>query len=497
MSDRRPQKKTTKSITPRAGGTQKTNAPDVNKQKQERSRSLAEQLLELSNPAPKNKDFDPEDVGDVTGGWRPNQDDQEEEDDPMDRMVGGTFRDYSIDDPKYAGVIVSRKSLGREDDDSEIDSEEDAMNMNSDGEDQLEGDESGEESGEDMMNMDSDEENPFQDDDSEGEGQFGEEGSEEMQEKPKVLYLIRLNQLPDDEEGMEDGEDEEDEEEGEEEGEDQQIKMTKAQLKAAELQRQLEEEEEAPATFNQIDEKKELEKAQHTSNQTKLIRDMVDLQLKMHAPLEKANRLPRGEMMSLFTKTPAAVEKMKNISSSVSSLLDTLLELTDELLSQNPATKKYSGVKRTAETSVEELWEKMEEQNKSIEGYQMENLDSWNSRLILSSGQYSGKKFKALNQDISHQVNNVLSDSGRLISRARTKRSSYRIFGVHDLDAKEDPEIYDDNDFYHTVVRDAIEGGNQEIDPEVYAEHLKESEMLQKRLKKKVNRKGSKGREIR
>ncbi|KAH6932363.1 hypothetical protein HPB50_004892 [Hyalomma asiaticum] len=63
----------------------------------------------------------------------------------------------------------------------------------------------------------------------------------------------------------------------------------------------------------------------------------------------------------------------------------------------------------------------------------------------------------------------ILMDEERLLRRTQTKRSSYKILGTTNQEpepnpAQVDEEIFDDDDFYHHLLREIIERKTSNID---------------------------------
>ena len=90
---------------------------------------------------------------------------------------------------------------------------------------------------------------------------------------------------------------------------------------------------------------------------------------------------------------------------------------------------------------------------------------------------------------------------GRVVGRTRVKRSEYRVLGAadqHDGEEEEDPEVFDDSDFYHTLLRDLIDrktgGGGAEGDE---GRQWLKVQRLRSKMKKKVDTRASKGRKVR
>jgi protein AATF/BFR2 len=121
-------------------------------------------------------------------------------------------------------------------------------------------------------------------------------------------------------------------------------------------------------------------------------------------------------------------------------------------------------------------------------------LTKWSDKVKAASGLPVNKKFKALNQSITHQLGENLVDKERLVQRVHTKRATFTVLGTNDIidDRKEiiDPEIFDDLDFYHPLLKDLVDRKMVDGPTESWNRHVK--------TKKNVkDTRASKGRKIR
>jgi len=143
--------------------------------------------------------------------------------------------------------------------------------------------------------------------------------------------------------------------------------------------------------------------------------------------------------------------------------------------------------------------------------------------LSLSLGK-SSKGFGAFERNILTQVEQVLMDKERLLRRTQTRRSEYRILGKKEMPAvmsesvlsegelaeqqlksnthlKDlDEDIFDDDDFYHQLLRELIERKTSAADPNNQVAMGRQWLAIQKlrsKIKKKVDTKASKGRKVR
>lgn len=90
--------------------------------------------------------------------------------------------------------------------------------------------------------------------------------------------------------------------------------------------------------------------------------------------------------------------------------------------------------------------------------YRNHTIQFWNERTKLSSGKAAKSDFSAFDQPTLSQIEQIMADKNRLIERTQTKRSKYDIIGNSEsINMDVDQEIFDDDDFYHKLLRDYIE----------------------------------------
>eukprot|EP01117_Protostelium_nocturnum_P006049 TRINITY_DN2178_c0_g2_i1.p1 TRINITY_DN2178_c0_g2~~TRINITY_DN2178_c0_g2_i1.p1 ORF type:complete len:555 (+),score=227.08 TRINITY_DN2178_c0_g2_i1:100-1764(+) len=483
-----------------------------------KKKSLNEELMELVVPSSTYKDIDPDSMDSLTRNWKPNKN-QDKNQQEEDENNNSSFQKHShlkrkpslrsVDDSlfhsKYAGKVISKKSLkdfsSDEEEDQQIEEEED-----DDGDDfEMEGEEEGEEEEyEEEEDQKGGREKKVRKNKAErkidrlfsGFGQDSEDDDDENE-------MNEFEESEGDEEefgerffGNEEEEDEEEEEKGDQSG----SKPIKSRVldEADELQRQLEEESEEPSAFKVMkNEENELEKAFHTRNQTNLFGNLMGLRIHMQNPLSLANRLPKSKHYHQFQNNKEIKDKLTEVNQSLMKLMEDFLEIKSCLKEQNEETNQYKRSKRPPPTDLDSLWNEIQEEEDSFKAFEEETIEKWNQRVLLSSGANAGKQFKAINQTVMNQVNNILEDSNRLIARTQTKRNQFHVFGTETGDDKleKDEDIFDDGDFYQYLLKEVVESGSKDLDPLVFSQFLKENSRLNKKSKKHTASK-SKGRLI-
>ncbi|XP_027739607.1 protein AATF [Empidonax traillii] len=307
-------------------------------------------------------------------------------------------------------------------------------------------------------------------------------------------------------------------------------------------------------TFSKGQESEEVEKGKAVRNQLALWDLLMEGRIKMQKALVTANRLPQPDTYPGFREEggqqfDSAVE---SCCKTLEALLKVLVELQDELLYQYPGTKHLvDGKQAKAESddeipssSDEEQVDKAQEKRRSLpkrklkfedypefiakryaelRPYRNSVLQKWHDKTKVATGKM-GKGFGAFERSILAQIDHILMDRERLLRRTQTRRSVYAVLGKQEPQPPPTPqpgpdhsevlppsdsnrhlkdideEIFDDDDFYHQLLRELIERKTTSLDPNDQVAMGRQWLAIQKlrsKIKKKVDRKASKGRRIR
>lgn len=305
-------------------------------------------------------------------------------------------------------------------------------------------------------------------------------------------------------------------------------------------------------TFSTVKVSEEVEKGRAVKNQIALWDQLLEGRIKLQKALLTTNQLPQPDVFPIFKDKggPEFASTLKNSHKALKALLRSLVDLQEELLFQFPDTRYLvSGTKprpeREEEISsedeelVEEKKQRRAPPKRKLEMddypsfmakrfadftvYRNRTLQKWHDKTKLASGKL-GKGFGAFERSILTQIDHILMDRERLLRRTQTKRSIYRVLGkpepvvqpvpeslpgqteilpqapanahLKDLDE----EIFDDDDFYHQLLRELIERKTSSLDPNDQVAMGRQWLAIQKlrsKIHKKVDRKASKGRKLR
>merc|ERR550525_733931 len=144
--------------------------------------------------------------------------------------------------------------------------------------------------------------------------------------------------------------------------------------------------------------------------------------------------------------------------------------------------KEHEKEVKVAEKAVEKVVRSSGEVCRLLPGGEAESLQAGDSEAVarwlgskhrkLESGRRAGVSkwevktskiggFNSLHTPALTQVDQVMVVPGRVVGRTRVKRSEYRVLGgdlvQEEMEGGEDPEVFDDSDFYNTLLRDLID----------------------------------------
>lgn len=287
-----------------------------------------------------------------------------------------------------------------------------------------------------------------------------------------------------------------------------------------------------------------MEKGKAVKDQLALWDQLLEGRIKIQKALVSANQLPQPLIFPEFKKNPEFAGALKNSHKALKALQRSLLELHDQLLVQNTDTKAIGMGEECDEEIISDEDDAANCQNDLVPPkrklemaeypdfmakrfaaftpYQNATLQKWNDKTRLTMGK-SSKSFGAFERNILTQIEQVLMDKERLIKRTQTTRSEYQVMGKKEsaltdesatVEGEEpetqlksnshlkdlDEDIFDDDDFYHQLLRELIERKTSAADPNDQVAMGRQWLAIQKlrsKIKKKVDTKASKGRKVR
>ncbi|XP_033996609.1 protein AATF [Trematomus bernacchii] len=486
--------------------------------------SFSQELEDLLNPLPKFAD--PEDDGDEATNAKVTErfsEDEDEDGGGLSALRKSNTTLLSDTDRRYVGKTVSRKQLLIETGGSGEEEEE-------------EGSIEGLEEDDPLGDEEEEEDDLEEDEDDDEEEEVGSDAKLASKKKGMTLPQgVDFNKLT---EGMDDlgvSEDEDDDEESEGSDEDDDD---------SEMDNEEGEDDGTVRTFSQDKVDEEVEKGKAVKEQLALWDQLLEGRIKMQKAVITANQLPQPQTFPEFKKRGGAelAGELKNSHKALKALQRSLLELHDQLLWQSADTRSVAvgpvdedeeihsdeeeevrGVAPKRKLEMAEYPDFMAKRFAAFQPYRNATLQKWHDKTRLTLGK-SSKGFGAFDRNILTQVEQVLMDNERLVRRTQTRRSEYKVLGKKEvsnvisepvcIEGEEveqelkanthlkdlDEDVFDDDDFYHQLLRELIERRTSASDPNDQVAMGRQWLAIQKlrsKIKKKVDTKASKGRKVR
>lgn len=413
--------------------------------------SLKDQLAGLADPEP---EIDPESnyANDSDSEVENNKKDDSGKRDHYVAVGKSKLRELELDDEKYKGQKVDRKSLygyGNEDEEND--------------DDDSEGDEDGDINGFEMDGEDDEDEGENEDEDS-------EEGSEDEDE----------DEYDDDSEA---------EQEAEQEDQD---------TKRRELKNLMAKEEKQIVNHISSAAKADAEKGAAVQNQMNIYEGALDLRINMQKALSASNILP--------IDSSGDYEKTENSETLQTQALESLYDLIEKLGNVRTEMMQIDGLeapKLSKKRNLEDAFENIEALDERVNKFRDTTLDKWSRKIQSSSGAAAlqSSRFKSLNQTAAVQVGAVLADMDRLVKRTQVNRNNYKVIGKEEqeqkeksVDQSEETYIFDDTDFYRLQLKELVD---KRMNDNSTASNGVKWAVSKTKNKKNVDTKASKGRKLR
>lgn len=281
--------------------------------------------------------------------------------------------------------------------------------------------------------------------------------------------------------------------------------------------------EETPSSLKILQPAQEnnVQKGQAVRTQLDLWERILETRIKVQPVLNKANGFPSADLFSQMEETSEEFTVLaRDTQKNVATLLDNLIELQNTMMSQFSETKallksglyKRKFVEEQKQTPAKKLCLDTHPDAEGVfKTYRNSVIQKWSDRTKVTNARNS--KELLLNHNVISQIEGVLLNKPDLIKSSQTHKGTYELFGQKkkpegDEEEEEDqaskdeskwcPEIYDDTDFYHQMLRELIEyKSNSSTNPVEAARNYSELQKLRTKIKKQVDQKASKGRKIR
>lgn len=283
------------------------------------------------------------------------------------------------------------------------------------------------------------------------------------------------------------------------------------------------------------------QKSQSVQNQIRIWESLLEMRIQLQKYLVASNKLPPPEVYKEMKQDNEFLEKTNTLKQALGNTLGKMMDLQELLIKKYPESKNVlkdtpkqeknynedddeipsdteeentekeesdeddeppSAKKK--KLSINELEDRASKLHKSYKNYRDTTIQKWNDKTQIAHGK------TANTNPVLKQIEYNLADKARLIKRTQLQRSEYRILGVdkqtsennEDVENTKDHEynnnIYDDDDFYHQLLRELIEVKSADItDPIQLSRQWIQLQNLRSKMKRKIDTKATKGRVIR
>lgn len=301
-------------------------------------------------------------------------------------------------------------------------------------------------------------------------------------------------------------------------------------------------------TMSETNVRTEIERGNCVKNQLKLWENFLEMRIKLQKCVVTSNQMPQHDTHKEFRLNVDFAKKVDETKTKLTLIMENMLRLKDLLLKQYPETKnlcidvkKRKTNKKNINTddpmdeeipsdtedelenrkqsdedieAVEELevpqkrlryndYEKiLQKDHDFYKKYRDSVIKKWNDKTWITTGLLN----KGSSQTTLKQIEFAMSDISKLRKRTQLKRSEYNIVGKslpnEDNDGRRiqeyDPEIYDDDDFYHQLLKDLIEYKSLDMmDPIQLSKQWIQLQSMRKKMKRKIDTRATKGRRVR
>lgn len=304
--------------------------------------------------------------------------------------------------------------------------------------------------------------------------------------------------------------------------------------------------------MSKINVRTEIGKANCVRNQLKLWESFLEMRIKLQKCVIISNQMPQYDTHEKFRLNTDFMKKVNETKTKLALIMEKMLRLKNLLFEQYSETKnlcvdakkrktnsnrgkniniddpmdeevssdtedtleneKQSHIDEDVETVEESAPKKrlrydnyenvLQKDHNSYEEYRNSVIKKWNDKTKIATGLLN----KVSGQTTLKQIEFAMSDISKLRKKTQLKRSEYNIVGKslpnEDSDSRRvqeyDVEIYDDDDFYHQLLRDLIEYKSSDVtDPIQLSKQWIQLQNMRKKIKRKIDTRATKGRKVR
>ncbi|KAG5652042.1 hypothetical protein H0H81_006492 [Sphagnurus paluster] len=254
------------------------------------------------------------------------------------------------------------------------------------------------------------------------------------------------------------------------------------------------------------------EKGKAVSSQIATWDSLLDARIRIQKTVAAANRLPPPLDVKEYLVLPECQDSVNKLFKEAAALSDEIFELQERLLENEsivPPPRKRQKLQSDDGMSIDYVaW--LEDATYDVsaleEAYHphlVRTLAKWSSKIqavapsvLLPSNRNAFSRGAQPTKTVLQLIDEALADNTKLLARTQVRRGKGPRIGVseplEDGSPEEDPNIFDDTDFYQQLLRDIIDSRGNAAGGDDWMVAQK-----QKKAKKKVDTKASKGRKLR
>ncbi|CCU74232.1 traub transcription factor family protein [Blumeria hordei DH14] len=442
-------------------------------------KSLLREYAERDGPA--NNDFDPEDEEHSAS-------EEESESGHDENSLDGTEHYSKVGKsqlrkpeeinlgPKYSGAKISRKNLLEDDSvDSSVESDDSSSDTFTNS---------------DMAESDEDED----------ENESASDGEKNSKTNRKLIHKIPQSKSVSDESNSDEDEGSSGSESDEIVGAEGATKENEEKSQRSELLKIMGDDQNAVLSTITQAVKADVDKGMAVKLQRKLFDSLLNLRIMLQKALVATNSLAVVEKDS---KTHISSEPYQAAEEAAIKLWNSLNGMRHELFQTSSTAQTGQKRKLTVSSSMpsSSIWEKMQETEVASINYRQETLEKWSSKVRLSMALPLSQKLNATasQQSITSLLQDQLANSEHLVRKTKIPRSCAPI--QRDSKISEDPNIYDDANFYQILLKDLVDRRRADQlsghDGFESVRNLPGASIKDVKTKKVVDTKASKGRKLR
>ncbi|KAG5881302.1 hypothetical protein JTB14_016173 [Gonioctena quinquepunctata] len=256
----------------------------------------------------------------------------------------------------------------------------------------------------------------------------------------------------------------------------------------------------------------QVKKGMCVRNQLSIWENLLEMRIQTQKCLVAANKMPRKDKFKEIKieldrnspiKYPETKKLLKNHGKAVEDPEDEEIpsDTEDEVSEEDLDTDERPKKRR----KITELAADIGDHHQKYKDYRNSVIRKWHDKTSMSVIKSNTSPYSVINS-----IEHTLADKAKLVKRTQLKRTDYKYIGEEanepiieeNSDTKpvdeHNSEIFDDDDFYHQLLRELIEVKSTDItDPVQLGRQWIQLQNMRSKMKRKIDTRATKGRKIR